>query len=82
MHASSSGDWERIEGYIAVSAMVGGGQHRQPERMLTREMDLLGDFLQQPLCLEDRRFLARAGHLTFRKAAIGEAVQNMTGTNL
>ena len=31
MNASSSGDWDRIEGYVAVSAMVGGGQHPQPE---------------------------------------------------
>ena len=42
MRASSSDDCERIEGHVAVSAMVGGGQHAQPERMLTRQARLLG----------------------------------------
>ena len=37
MHALCSDDCERIEGHVAVSAMVGGGQHAQPERMLTRQ---------------------------------------------
>jgi hypothetical protein len=36
--ASSWDDWERNEGYVAVSAMIGGGQHAQPERMLTRQV--------------------------------------------
>jgi hypothetical protein len=40
MNASSSDDWERIEGYVAVSAMVGGGQHAQPERMLKRQVSV------------------------------------------
>jgi hypothetical protein len=38
MDASSWDDWERNEGYVAVSAMIGGGQHAQPERMLTGQV--------------------------------------------
>ena len=38
MHALCSDDCERIEGHVAVSAMVGGGQHAQPERVLTRQV--------------------------------------------
>ena len=38
MDASSWDDWERNEGYVAVSAMIGGGQHAQPERKLTRHV--------------------------------------------
>ena len=38
MDASSWDDWERNEGYGAVSAMIAGGQHAQPERMLTRQV--------------------------------------------
>ena len=38
MDASSWDDWERNEGYVAVGAMIGGGQPAQPERMLKRQV--------------------------------------------
>ena len=55
MDASSWDDWERSEGYVAVSAMIGGGQHAQTERMLTRHAlsvmtGLAGHFPAMEVC--------------------------------